>query len=339
MDRLETSLTRLLGIEIPVIQAPIGSAATPELAAAVSNGGGLGMLSITWMSPGAAREAIRRTRELTSRPFGINLVLEWSPEEKLDVALEEGVPVVSFFWGDPSRHVSRVHEAKALVLHSVGSVAEARAAKDARVDAVVAQGWEAGGHVRGAVTTMVLVPRVASELAPLPVVAAGGIGDGRGLLAALALGASGAWMGTRFLLSEEARVHDVYRERVLASTEEDTVYGTIFDVGWPKAPHRVLRSETVERWEEAGRPSSGSRRGEGETVAWFPDGAPVLRYSDVPPLPGMTGDVEALAFYAGQSAGLANRVRPAAEILRETVKEALDELSRLSGEKASSSGS
>jgi len=339
MDRLETALTRLLGIDVPVIQAPIGSATTPELAAAVSNGGGLGMLSITWMSPEAARAAIRRTQELTPRPFGINLVLEWSPEERLAIALEEGVPVVSFFWGDPSPYVSRVHDANALVLHSVGSVAEARAAKDAGVDAVVAQGWEAGGHVRGAVTTMVLVPRVASEVAPVPVVAAGGIGDGRGLLAALALGASGAWMGTRFLLSEEARVHDVYRERVLASTEEDTVYGTIFDVGWPKAPHRVLRSETVERWEEAGRPSSGSRRGEGETVAWFPDGAPVLRYSDVPPLPGMTGDVEALAFYAGQSAGLANRVRPAAEILRETVKEALDELSRLSGEKASSSGS
>jgi NAD(P)H-dependent flavin oxidoreductase YrpB (nitropropane dioxygenase family) len=339
MERLETALTRLLSIDAPVIQAPIGSAATPELAAAVSNAGGLGMLSITWMSPLAAREAIRRTRELTPRPFGINLVLEWSPEERLEVALEEGVPVVSFFWGDPAPYVRRVHDTGALVLHSVGSVTEARAARDAGADAVVAQGWEAGGHVRGDVTTMVLVPRVASEIAPLPVVAAGGIGDGRGLLAALALGASGAWMGTRFLLSEEARVHDVYRERLLRATEEETVHATIFDVGWPKAPHRVLRSETVERWEKAGRPPSGHRPGEGETVARFGDGAPVVRYSDVPPLPGMTGDVEALAFYAGQSAGLANRVRPAAEILRETVREALFGLARLSGEKASSSGS
>jgi NAD(P)H-dependent flavin oxidoreductase YrpB (nitropropane dioxygenase family) len=180
MDRLETSLTRLLGIDVPIIQAPIGSAATPELAAAISNGGGLGMLSITWMSPEAARDAVRRTRELTPLPFGVNLVLEWSPEEKVEIALDEGVSVVSFFWGDPSRYVGRVHEAKALVLHSVGSVAEARAARDAGVDAVVAQGWEAGGHVRGDVPTMVLVPRVASEGAPLPVVAAGGIGDGRG---------------------------------------------------------------------------------------------------------------------------------------------------------------
>jgi NAD(P)H-dependent flavin oxidoreductase YrpB (nitropropane dioxygenase family) len=336
MVRIETSLTRLLRIDVPVIQAPIGSAATPELAAAVSNGGGLGMLSITWKSPSEARDKIRRTQELTSRPFGVNLVLEWNPEEKLEVALAEGVPVVSFFWGDPSPYVARVHEAKAFVLHSAGGVAEARAARDAGVDAVVAQGWEAGGHVRGAVTTMVLVPRVASEVAPVPVVAAGGIGDGRGLAAALALGAAGVWMGTRFLLSPEAGVHPRYRERVLASTEEDTVYGTIFDVGWPGAPHRVLRSATVERWESAGRPESGARPGEGETVARFSDGAPILRYSDVPPLPGMTGDVEALAFYGGQSAGLANRIEPAGDILREIVEEAAGAIAGLNGATASS---
>jgi NAD(P)H-dependent flavin oxidoreductase YrpB (nitropropane dioxygenase family) len=329
MDRFETPLTTLLGIDVPVIQAPIGSAATPELAAAVSNAGALGMLSLTWKTEAEAGAAIRRTRELTSRPFGVNLVLDWSPDEKLAIAREEGVPVVSFFWGDPSPYVKKVHDAGALVLHSVGSVAEARAAKDAGVDAVVAQGWEAGGHVRGSVTTLVLTPRVASEVTPLAVVAAGGIADGRGLLAALALGASGVWTGTRFLLSEEARVHDVFRERVLAATEEDTVHGTIFDVGWPNAPHRVLRSATVERWENAGRPESGSRPGEGEEVARFPDGTPVLRYSDVPPLPGMTGDVEALAFYAGQSAGLANRVRPAADIVREMVEEAREGLARL----------
>jgi nitronate monooxygenase len=136
------------------------------------------------------------------------------------------------------------------------------------VDVVIAQGSEAGGHVRGKVATMPLIPAVVDAVGPVPVIAAGGIADGRGLAAAMALGASGAWIGTRFLASNEAVIHPHYRERIFRATENDTVYlEELFDIGWPKAPHRVLRNSTVAAWEAAGRPVTGQRPGEGQVVA------------------------------------------------------------------------
>lgn len=208
---LATPLCPLLGIDLPIIQAPIGSATAPALAAAVSNAGGLGMLAVTWQDIDALRHTLRATRRLTDRPFGVNLVLHWPPVERLAVCLAEGVAMVSFFWGDPAPYVARVHDAGALVAHTVASAVEARQAVAAGVDVVVAQGWEAGGHVWGSVAALPLIPRVVDAVAPAPVVAAGGIADGSGLAAALALGAAGAWMGTRFLLSEEAAAHAVYK--------------------------------------------------------------------------------------------------------------------------------
>lgn len=165
---LQTSLCALLNIELPIIQAPIGGAATPALAAAVSNAGGLGMLPLTWHSPEGVRRVIRQTRQLTDRPFGVNLILQWPQEERLKVCLEEGVPVVSFFWGDPSLYVAAAHTAGSLVMHTVGSAVEARRVRDAGVDIIVAQGWEAGGHVWGQVATLPLVPCVVDAVAPTP---------------------------------------------------------------------------------------------------------------------------------------------------------------------------
>jgi len=329
---LRTSFCDLLGIDLPIVQAPIGSATNPALAAAVSNAGGLGMLAGTWRDPDSLRRIVRETRELTGRPFGVNLVLRWPPEERLELCLEEGVEVVSLAWGDPAPYIQRVHSGGARVLHTVGSAEEATAAAEAGVDVVVAQGWEAGGHVVGSVATLPLVPRVVDAVHPRPVLAAGGIADGRGLAAALALGAAGVMMGTRFLASEEARVHPGYRDAVLRASETDTVYGRLFDIGWPDAPHRTLRNTTVAAWEEAGRPAAGSRPGEGEVVASGPDGSPVPRYSNVIPLPETTGSVEALALYMGQSAGLVTRVQPAAEIVEDVRREAEEALQRLSGE-------
>lgn len=319
---LTTPLCSSLGLTAPVVQAPIGSAAAPELAAAVSGAGGLGMLALSWTEPGDARTAIARTRELTSRPFGVNLVLEWNQHQRLDVCLEAGASIVSTFWGDPASYVGPIHDAGAVHLHTVGSAAEARQAVDAGVDVVVAQGWEAGGHVWGQVTTLALVPAVVDAVDPIPVIAAGGIGDGRGLAAVLALGAQAGWLGTRFLLANEARVHDIYREAVIDATESETVYGTAFDLGWADAPHRTLHNTTTRAWEVAGRPAAPLRPGEGETVAHTSSGEPLLRYGHAPALPGMTGDVEALAFYAGQSAGLVNRRQSAGDIVRELVEDA-----------------
>ena len=261
-----------LGMSVPVVQAPIGSATTPQLAAAVSKAGGLGMLALTWTDLEEARRRIRATRRLTARPFGVNLVLQWPQADRLAVCLEEQVRLVSTAWGDPDPYTDLIHQAGAIHVHSVGSAQEARRAVDAGVDAVVAQGWEAGGHVLGKVASLPLVPVVVDAVHPVPVLAAGGIADGRGFAAVLALGAAAGWIGTRFLLATEAHVHPAYQAAIRQASETDTVYGVIFDGGWPEAPHRVLRNSTARRWEAAGQPSPGARPGEGELVAMTTSG-------------------------------------------------------------------
>jgi nitronate monooxygenase len=324
---MRTSLCELLGIEHPIVQAPIGSAATPELVAAVSNAGALGTLASTWPAdPGAQ---VRAARELTSQPFAVNLVLEWDQHERLDAVLDAGARIVSLTWGDSDEYVAQIHDAGALVIHTVGTAEEARRAVAAGVGAVVAQGWEAGGHVWGGIATLPLVAAVVDAV-DVPVIAAGGIGDGRGVAAALALGASGAWLGTRFLLAEEAPIHDDYRRRLVEAHEEDAVWlPDVFDRGWEKAPHRVLRNSTVEAWEAAGRPAPGARPGEGEAVARRADGSDVVRYSSALPLTSYEGDVEALSLWAGQSVGIVHDVAPAAEIVGRLVAECEAALSRL----------
>jgi nitronate monooxygenase len=322
MIMLRTQLADLLGIGLPIIQAPIGSASCPQLAAAVSNAGGLGMLALSWQGLEAARHSIRKTRTLTDRPFGVNLVLQWDQAERLEVCMEEGVSIVSFSWGDPTPYLARTSRAKVKVMHTVASAAEARRVADLGVDAIVAQGWEAGGHVQGQVATMALVPRVVDAVAPIPVVAAGGIADGRGLAAALALGAQGTWIGTRFLASEEAHTHSEYRRLILQAQETDTVYTGLFDGGWPNAPHRVIENSTVVNWKSAGSPPAGMRPAEGMVVARSKDGDPIHLYDDAIPLANMTGDVERLAHYAGQSVGLVHDIKSASAIVHELAEDA-----------------
>jgi NAD(P)H-dependent flavin oxidoreductase YrpB (nitropropane dioxygenase family) len=327
---MKTALCKRIGIELPIIQAPMGGAVGPALAAAVSNAGGLGML-VPWRADvDMVRRQIRETRALTSRPFGVNLNLEFPQEERLEVCVDEGVPVISFFWRDPAALVPRAKAGGATVLHTVGSAAEARRAVDCGVDIIVAQGWEAGGHVRGTVATLPLVPAVVDAVSPTPVVAAGGIADGRGLAAALVLGAAGAWIGTRFLASEEAAIHPRYRELLLMATENDTIFlEELFDIRWPKAPHRVLRNKTVEAWEAAGRPPSGKRPGEGEVIATSRASGPVVRYQSYTPGADAEGDIDALSLWAGQSVGLVSKRQPAGDIVREIAEEARFTLRRL----------
>jgi NAD(P)H-dependent flavin oxidoreductase YrpB (nitropropane dioxygenase family) len=327
---MQTELCRKLGIDVPIIQAPMGGAVGPALAGAVSNAGGLGMLVLWRADADSIRSQIRETRALTSRPFGVNLNLDFPQEERLAVCLEERVPVISLFWRDPGVLVARAKDAGAIVMHTVGTAADARRAVDCGVDVVVAQGWEAGGHVRGTVATLPLVPAVVDAVSPTPVVAAGGIANGRGLAAVLALGASGAWIGTRFLASEEAAIHPRYRERLLAATEDDTGYfDELFDVRWPKAPHRTLRNSTVELWEAAGRPPSGQRPGEGQVIARSQTSGDIVRYQSYTPGADAEGDIDALSLWAGQSVGLVSKVQPAGEIVREIAVEAQAVLQRL----------
>jgi nitronate monooxygenase len=313
---VRTPVCDLLGIEWPIVQAPMGSAAVPQLAAAVSNAGALGTLALTW--PVDVGAVVRETASLTARPFGGNFVLAWDQLRRLDEALEAGLRIVSLTWGDPGGYVERVHDTGGVVLHTVGSAEEARRAVAAGVDAVVAQGWEAGGHVWGAVATLPLVPAVVDAIAPVPVIAAGGIADARGVKAVVALGAQAAWLGTRFLLAREAPIHEEYRRRLLAASETDAHwYADLYEVGWPDAPHRALHNSTAEAWENAGRPPPGRRPGEGEEIARRASGEPTVRYSFALPLEGATGEIEALSLWAGQGVALVRQVQTAAEIVAE----------------------
>jgi nitronate monooxygenase len=300
---------------VPVMQAPVGPAATPELAAAVSAAGGLGSLGASWTEPGQLREQIGAIRRLTDRPFFVNLVLAFDQEERLELVCEEGVPIVAFSWGVERRLVERAHAAGCLVVAQAGSVGEGRVAVDAGADALIAQGVEAGGHVQGETP---LLDLVAGLRGGVPVVAAGGIADGEGLRRALAAGAEGVVMGTRFLATPEADVHAEYADRLLAAGPDDTVLTSLFDGGWPGAAHRVLRNSTYRAWEEAGSPESGVRPNEGEIVAET-DGAPIARYSADEPRRSTTGDIEAMCLYAGRGVGRITTVEPAAEIVARMV--------------------
>ena len=319
---MRTKLCETLGIDIPIIQAAIGSAAGPALAAAVCQAGGMGALGLTgWGEQGTAAR-LNETRALTDRSFIGNVLLPLNVKGEIAALLEAPPRVISFYWGDVAPYASRVHDAGALVMANVGSIEEAERAAEAGADIVVAQGWEAGGHVRGTTATLALIPAVVDAISPVPVVAAGGIADGRGLAAALCLGAQAAWIGTAFLAAEEADIHPAYRARVLSGTVDETVYGTAYEYGWPGAPGRVLRNQSVDLWEGAGRPDLGAKPREDDIVAWDEEGNPIKRYTAIVARSGMTGDVEDLPLWAGQGVGLVNKVRPASEIVQSIVSEA-----------------
>jgi nitronate monooxygenase len=256
-------------------------------------------------------------RALTTRPFGANFVLDFPIEDRLAVALEHGVRVISFFWADASQYLARVKTAGAVAIQVVSSIGEAKKAADAGFDLIVAQGREAGGHVRGSIGTMALVPQVVDAVAPLPVLAAGGIADRRGVAAAVALGATGVWVGTRFLAAAEANIHPDYQAGVIASSGDDTLYSELFDIGWPNAPLRTLKNTTTQRWEEAGRPLSPNRPGEGQMAARRADGSGVPRYFFGSPTRDIAEGAEAMALYAGEAVGLVRSTSSAAAIIEE----------------------
>lgn len=322
---MKTRLTSLLQIEVPILSAPMGpNISGPELVAAVSNAGGLGILQAQMHPPDKFREELAAVRQLTSKPFGVNFILQFPCEHLIDICLEEKIPVLSFFWGVADGYVWRAREAGCKTMLQVGSVADAEGAARAGVDVIIAQGFEAGGHSAGRISTMALVPLVADAIPDTPVVAAGGIADARGLVAALALGADGISMGTRFLATPEANAHDLYKHKVIEASENDTLRTILFGHGWPNAPHRVLRTAFVTNWvgkEERGQegrkdePIIGHTRIAGQPV-------PIPQFGGVPPSRDADGDIESMALYMGQSVGLIHSIKPAGEIVHEIAAEA-----------------
>jgi NAD(P)H-dependent flavin oxidoreductase YrpB (nitropropane dioxygenase family) len=229
------------------------------------------------------------------------------------------------FWGDPKPYVEDAHRRGIKVFIQVGSVEEATTAAEAGVDAIIAQGVEAGGHVKSTISLSTIVPAIVEAVKPLPVIAAGGIATGKGVVAALSLGAQAVSLGTRFLCSTEAQALPEYKERVVRSKAEDTIYTLLFDIGWPNAQHRVLRNKAVEEWEAAGRPASGQRPGEGTiigTLVLSGTTIEVPKYSSVQPMTGFTGNMEYSALYAGESCSLVNDIKPAGQIVQDLVHEA-----------------
>lgn len=310
---MTTRLQDLFGLRFPLCQAPTGSIAGPELAAAVSGAGALGAMALTWASPEVAAEQVRRVREVTPAPFQVNYAL-YKPPASLGAALDAGVPVVTFSWGDPAPYLAQVRAAGAKVGIQVANVAGARRAADLGADFLICQGVEAGGHVQSTTPLNDLLPRVLEAAAGVPVVASGGIGDGEAIAYVLALGADAAMLGTRFVATLESGAHPAYKERLTQAGPAETALTVCFDGDWPYAAHRVLRNGTLEGWEASGCPPTGERPGEGDRVGRTAGGEPIRRYDDAAPRQGTTGDVLDMALYAGTSSAAIHDI-PAAAVL------------------------
>ncbi|MDT7944627.1 MAG: nitronate monooxygenase [Dehalococcoidia bacterium] len=311
---IRTPLTERLGITYPIIQAGMGGVARAELVAAVSNAGGLGVIGAGFMSPAQLREEIRKVKDLTDKPFGVDLLLarDWpGQEEMIKVIIEERVPVFASGLGNPAPYVEALHQAGITVMAVVGTVRHARRVVEGGTDIVVAQGTEGGGHT-GRIGTMALVPQVVDAVAPTPVVAAGGIADGRGLVAALALGACGVWVGTRFVATHEAFAHQNYKQKILQATEEDTVVTRAFT----GKDCRVIRNRYVELWQD--------RQAEIQPFPFQMMVDPEKMEAAV-----LHGDTDMGIMPAGQIAGAVREVKSAGDIVREMMEEAEAVLSRL----------
>jgi NAD(P)H-dependent flavin oxidoreductase YrpB (nitropropane dioxygenase family) len=307
---IATSFTRLVGASAPIQLAAMPGICTPELVAAVADAGGLGMLGAPLLSARVLEATLEQLAASTRGVFGVNFLMPFLDPACIPIAARRA-RVVEFFYGAPDAElVERVHEFGALVSWQVGSLAEAVAAERAGCDFVVAQGTEAGGHVRGETSLLPLLSEVLGVVR-VPVVAAGGIATPRSLAAVLACGCGGARIGTRFVVAAESGAHPSYVKALLGASAADTCLTEAFSVMWPDAPHRVLRSALA-----AAEALSEDVIGEvrlGEEVI------PVERFSVMPPTSTTSGEIGAMALYAGESVGNVTCVQPAAAIVSELV--------------------
>ncbi len=295
---MNTRLCSLLGIEYPIIQGGMAWVATAELAAAVSNGGGLGLIAAGGAPAEAVREQIRKARTLTDKPFGVNVMM-MSPfaDDIMKMLTEEKPAVVATGAGNPAKYIPGLKEAGIKVLPVVASVAVAKKMERSGADAIIAEGTEAGGHI-GELTTMVLVPQIVDAVS-LPVVAAGGIADQRGAVAAFALGAEGIQVGTRFICSTECIAHDNYKQAVIKAKDRDAVV-TGRSTG---APVRALKNKLTKEYQRL-----ESENAPFEEIEKLGVGGLRRAFQE--------GDVETGSLMAGQSAAMVHEIEPCADIIR-----------------------
>jgi enoyl-[acyl-carrier protein] reductase II len=338
-DVLRTRICDMLDIEFPVVSAGMGFVARAELAAAVSNAGGLGVIGGAGFTPQRLRDEINRCREMTDKPFGVDLILpaqttgqpsrervkadpnlqgEFAvdedgflvrPEDLMDVVVDEAPHVFASGLGNPGPWVADMHARGMKVISLVGNVRNALKVDDSGVDIVCAQGTEAGGHT-GRVAAMALVPAIADAVKPKPVLAAGGICDGRGLAAALCLGASGVWMGSRFVATLEATAHENYKSKIVDAHEDST----IITRSYSGKPLRVIRNKWTDDWER--RP---------QDILPFPQ---QFRNSGAIYVSARRdGDTDIGSMPCGQGAHAIHELLPAAEVVRRVIEEAREVLS------------
>ena len=309
--KLNNPLFEKLGMKYPIIQGGMAWAGTGHLAGAVSEAGGLGIIGTGYWKADKVREEIRRAREVTDKPFGVNvMLLSRHIREVFDVIIEEGVKVVATGAGDPSPFIEELHSHDILVIPVVPSVGLAKMMEKKGVDAVVAEGMESGGHI-GMLTTMTLVPQVVDAL-KIPVIAAGGIADGRGVAAAFMLGASGVQMGTRFLASEESEVHDNFKNAVVKAKDIDTlVTGELMG-----NRARVLKTKMSKNFVKQERIEITKPKPDADAIEELENGS--LRRAV------LDGDKENGAFMAGQISGMIHEIKPVAEILEDVWSQAED---------------
>jgi len=309
-----TALTETLGIKYPIIQAGMGGVAMADLAAAVSNAGGLGVIGGAMLMADGLRQEIRKVKDMTDKPFGVDLLLaEGMPglAQQMEAVYEEGAPVFASGLGNPGPYAAEMHRRGMKVIAVVGNVRNARRCAEGGADIIVAQGHEAGGHT-GRIATLALVPQVADAVKPLPVVAAGGIADGRGLVAALALGACGIWVGTRFVATQEAFGHLNYKNKIVESSEE----GTVVTKAFTGKTCRVIRNKYADDW-----------LGREDEIKPFPFQLMV----DAQKLDAAIGrgDTEIGFMPAGQISGLIHRLDKAEDVVRAFIEEADEVLAQM----------
>lgn len=312
---IRTPFTELLGIDHPVVSAGMGGGHTgSDLVGHVSRAGGLGVIGASFVPPGEVAAMVERVREITDSPIGINLLLH-ATEDRVDEVLDYEPAVFSTAWPRDDQDLSAIfasaHERGAKVMHMAHTLPDAERAAEAGADVIVAQGTEGGGHV-GLMGAFVIVRQVSRAVAPLPVLAAGGVADGAGLAAALALGAGGVLLGTRFLATDESPLEPNLKDAIVRSDGHDTVITTVGEAlsgrDWPGAYARVARTRFIEHW--LGRePELRKHRDE----AWA-----TLEHADE------SGDVDNMLMWFGQSAGLVESVLPAEDVVQQIVCEAED---------------
>lgn len=307
---LRTRVTELLGIEHPIIQGGMAWTATAELAGAVSNAGGLGIIGAGHMPTDILREEVRRAKTITDRPFGVNLML-LTPhiDDLVQMVLEEGVPVVTTGAGNPGKYMSDFKNAGIKVFPIAPSVALAKRLESIGADAIIGEGMEAGGHI-GELTTMVLTPQLVDAV-EIPVIAAGGIADGRGVAAVFALGAEGVQVGTRFMCAAECTIHPDVKARVLKAKDRDTVV-TGYSTGHPVRVIKNKLTRILEQLDRDNKPEEIEALGAGKLA-----------------LAMRTGDLEMGSVMAGQAAAMVCRIEPAAAIVDDLVSGAEAVLSRM----------